>query len=376
MRKLRIIGFGLLVLLLVLTGASALSNQTLPTSSTSVERLPEVEKARVAEALHLKASLGDEVWPGWGAADVPVLLSNERNAFLLGHGTSDSLWRVVEGDVFAGTPYRVRRVDALEAELADGELSAFTEHVAGRWAASFNTKEWMQIALTDQIRSELPPFLRPVFPYRVFLSAFGSEWYIAGLLHESFHAFQATTMPTRFADAERSYGASGRYWSIDPSMRRAWEDEIDALGRALDAEGDSLQSSVHDFLALRDRRRAEHGLDSALVAFERRTEWLEGMAKYVELAVWRRAAEDDGYAPLPQMADDPDFGGYRDAFERRWKQERAQMRRQADREGDTRFYYTGMAQALVLDRLRPGWKDEMGRPGVWLDDLLREAAAP
>ncbi|UCG23997.1 MAG: hypothetical protein JSW55_18005 [Chloroflexota bacterium] len=49
------------------------------------------------------------------------------------------------------------------------------------------------------------------------------------------------------------------------------------------------------------------------------------------------------------------------------------MKRQAGQEGDVRFYYTGMAQASLLDRLSPGWKELGMNDGVWLEDLLRSA---
>ena len=42
-------------------------------------------------------------------------------------------------------------------------------------------------------------------------------------------------------------------------------------------------------------------------------------------------------------------------------------------EGDMRFYYSGWAQAVLLDRLSPGWKARALQPGVYLEDLLAEA---
>ena len=40
---------------------------------------------------------------------------------------------------------------------------------------------------------------------------------------------------------------------------------------------------------------------------------------------------------------------------------------------DVRFYYSGMAQAFLLDRLMPGWKDRALSDDVWLEDLLADA---
>ena len=42
-------------------------------------------------------------------------------------------------------------------------------------------------------------------------------------------------------------------------------------------------------------------------------------------------------------------------------------------DGDTRFYYSGLAQAAILDRLAPGWRTRILTEDVWLEDLLKEA---
>ena len=61
---------------------------------------------------------------------------------------------------------------------------------------------------------------------------------------------------------------------------------------------------------------------------------------------------------------------------RAWADQIRQLRTMARAEGDSRFYYTGLAQAAVLDRLAPGWQAQAFEPGVWLEDLLRAAVAP
>jgi hypothetical protein len=45
----------------------------------------------------------------------------------------------------------------------------------------------------------------------------------------------------------------------------------------------------------------------------------------------------------------------------------------AGRSGETRFYYGGMARAVLLDRLLPGWKERALSDEVMLEDLLKEA---
>ena len=51
----------------------------------------------------------------------------------------------------------------------------------------------------------------------------------------------------------------------------------------------------------------------------------------------------------------------------------SEVKRMTNNEGEARFYYTGMAQALLLDRLMPDWKSEAFAESAYLEDLLRQA---
>jgi hypothetical protein len=170
-------------------------------------------------------------------------------------------------------------------------------------------------------------------------------------------------------------------------MHDAWARETDLLIRALRSatksryfgrlrqaqSEDDARDLAEQFLAQRSQRRQAAGLSDDLADYERQLEWEEGLAKYVELAIWRQASLTTDYQPLPAMAGDPLFKGYR-TFQARFEQELISMRRSARQEGETRFYYTGMAQAMLLDRLVPGWQARAFDAGVWLEDLLAAAA--
>jgi hypothetical protein len=116
----------------------------------------------------------------------------------------------------------------------------------------------------------------------------------------------------------------------------------------------------------------EGRLSPALIDYEQQREWLEGLAKYAELSLLRAAAGASGYQPLPAMADDPGFESYTGSG-RYWRRQLQEIARLAGREGETRFYYSGFGQAVLLDRLAPGWKDQAMQSGVFLEDLLRAA---
>ncbi len=83
-RWLKRIGWGILLLIMVALGGSALSNLLFPSRSVIADRLSDLDKARVTEAFHLRGELGNSLWEGWGVAEIPLILYNEEYAFLAG----------------------------------------------------------------------------------------------------------------------------------------------------------------------------------------------------------------------------------------------------------------------------------------------------
>jgi hypothetical protein len=381
-RWLRRIALGLVLLLVAAVGLSALSNLILPSSSSTIERLSELDKARVQEALHLRQTLGDTLWPGWGSATIPVIQYNEGYAFLVHYPDPPAGWLKVPQRQPRGGPWEPVPADAFEGETyyrqsladADGRPEAFTVLVGARWVASMTTKQWTQVSLGNEMRGHLPGIVKPIVPYRVFGRLFYSDWHICGLLHESFHAYQGITAPERLAAAEMAKNVAGRYPWNEPASVKAWQKELTILADALQTTASAEMTSLaQQFLACRCQRRQTPGLAADLVDFERQREWEEGLAKYLELGIWRLAASTPQYQPVPALGADPDFKHYQ-GFPKRWSQEMAQLRRGAHA-GETRFYYSGMAQACLLDRLAPDWKTKAMSPGVFLEDLLGQAVS-
>jgi hypothetical protein len=233
----------------------------------------------------------------------------------------------------------------------------------------------MEINFYMQYREQFPPFLQAIFPYRLVWGMLmdETETYIGGLEHESFHALQGSQAPDRLVEAEYANQSQDRYPWEDPGMQAAWQQELDYLMRAIQAESDGQSAELaRQFLAQRDERRENAGLSQEFTDYERQREWLEGLAKYAELTIGRLAGATSDYAYIPALDADPDFSAYT-TRERYWQGQIAEVRRTGGRSGETRFYYGGMAQAVLLDRLLPGWKEEAFKPGVMLEDLLRQA---
>jgi hypothetical protein len=369
-------------------GCSALSNRLFPSQSPAADRLSDPDKARLAEALHLRRAIGDLLWQGWGSAQIPMILYNEEYAFLTGFPDPPAGWLQIQAREIRGGPWEEAAGDTFEeGELYFQQLllnekatpPAFTVMVGERWVSSLPSRESMEIGLANEFRQGIPAVLQPVVPYRMaarlFLSAAGGRaWYICAVLHESFHAYQGMRAPSLLSKSENIYiQYASRYPWDDADFAADWQAELNTLADAVQAESDSeALALVRRFLDLRLARRHAAGMDATLIDLERLKEWEEGLAKYTELAVWRLAA-DPGYQPLPVLAADPDFHGY-GGFAQRWSQEVDQIRRMANDDGDLRFYYSGWAQAVLLDRLAPGWRARILTEGIALEDILQEGS--
>ena len=201
-----------MVLCFTAAGVSAIINRSLPTQSQSADQLSDLDKARLEEIHHLKAELGDQVWPGFSQADIPIILYNESYAFLVGYpGQPPDGWiNVRSGEVHGGAwePLPGTSIDGepyYRTPLPDPDDTpeAFTVRVGERWAASMTTRDWTQIKLASMIRQQLPPAIAAIFPYRIFTGVFNSDWHISAVLHEAFHAYQGSTVRGRLEQAEK-----------------------------------------------------------------------------------------------------------------------------------------------------------------------------
>ncbi len=292
------------------------------------------DKANLTEVLRLQSDLGEELWPGFGQANIPIIVYNDRYEFLIGEAAPPSPWTAVEGDNFRGKPYQ-RRIAS--------HSQAFAVQVGTGWVGSMSSLELMRRKAPLKIERDS---------------------YTPLVLHEMFHAFQAVHSPEHFSLAREAYAVEARYPAKQAEFIAAWDKEGGLLAAAL-AAGDraAVAAKVGEFLQARDARRVQASLTPDLLAFERELEWLEGLGKYIEDRVSDLASA---------RKDDPRYFSYRPPF---WRQaDIYRLNKQlGHQDGDLRFYLSGMAQAKLLDVLSPEWKQKAMQPGVYLEDLLRAA---
>ena len=379
---------GILGLCLGLSALFAIVNLFVPDQTTQPDQLAELDVARVLEAQHLRQELGDQVFPGLGTVEIPALIYNEENAFLIGLNDPQTGWVKVPQEQARGGEWQA--MPSLEAYPQavyfrtgydrydpNQEPDAFTVRVGDTYVGSLPSADWFRVSLMNQFRKDLPSFLKPVFPYSLVASIFfpNSDTYLSMIQHESFHAFQAVWSLPRFTAAEwDGIRLVDQYPWENQAGIDAWQQELDLLKAALKSEEkEETRQLAQQFLNHRDARRKTMQLSADLIRYENQREWVEGMARYAELETWRLAATDEQYQPLADMHSDRKFKEYQ-SFDNRWAREIDQISRMANDDGDGRFYYSGMAQAYLLDQLHPSWKLTLAAdPMLNLEDLLRQA---
>ncbi len=90
-----------------LVAVSALSNVGLPVHSPVVETLSQADKLCLGETFHLRQTVGNTVWPGFGDADIPAIVFNESYAFLVGCPDPPDGWIKVPVASQRGRPWEV-----------------------------------------------------------------------------------------------------------------------------------------------------------------------------------------------------------------------------------------------------------------------------
>jgi hypothetical protein len=311
------------------TAIALLGSRGLP---AQLPPLKPAERIRVAEALRLGDVLRERVWPGWGAAVVPLLLVTDSVEYLVGH------------------PGTVPGFDAPSAAIGGREVRARPRR--------------------------FPPTLLATFPVggvptAVVGTAGGTgkrsaEW-VLSVLHEQFHQWQYARPDyyPRVSALDLAGGDSTGGWMLNyafPYGRPEVGEAVRRLGLALDGDRGVLPArrALGSLLTPAEERYLEFQL------------WQEGVARHVELLVARAAVSAPG--PAPEFRALPDYEAYGDLASRMARDTAAELRALSLAEHRRLvFYPLGAAMAARLDRLRPDWRRRYVEGELRLDRFLETA---
>ena len=239
---------------------------------------------RVLAARQQIQQFGPQVWPGWSAA--PVLLRAGAADTLLGWpGVPPPEFQRVVSLSFDQLPV-YRRADHLVP------VPAATAWPLGHtWVLALPTLPEFQQAVDAALGRNVVTL--------------DDAAYVRAAVHEGFHAYQFSVLKGHLP----AFGAADEApvlarLGASPLLTGQLTLEAQALRRALGAPTQlEAREAGQMFLRLRAGRRARQSAD--VPAVERQLEWTEGLARYAEVGVARRAGQGSS-DPWPAFLSDLD----------------------------------------------------------------------
>ena len=309
--------------------------------------VPAADRIRLAEAFRLNDAVGDKLWPEWKKTAFPVLLVTPEYEFLVRHPQPSKDFaalgydELLRSDVFYRR--RTQPVDFLATFPFVGGLSTVVIGQAENTTARSSTP-WTVTVLHEHFH-QLQDFAPGYFAAMNALDLAGGD--TTGMWNINY------PFPYRDSDVDRQFGVLARM-----------------LAETLETKDEKeFRPRLAAYL---DERRKFAGMlkpaDYRYLSFQL---WKEGVARYTEYRVAALAARK--YRPGREFKALPDFRPYADVA--------AQIRQNILKQLATRrlseakrelFYPFGAAEALLLDRARPGWQSRYLAEKFYLEKYFEE----
>jgi hypothetical protein len=293
------------------------------------QELVYADRIRIAEAFRL-ADAVEQLWPGWSEVPFAVLIVVSEHEFLIRHPHPTEDFESLGHDALLAEEVFVR-----ERVFEPGLLATFPA-VSGLPTLVIGTPKDTGLSST--------------------------QWVLTAL-HEHFHQLQMSDADYYRATDELDLSGEDEsgMWMLDypfpydsPKVAAALERLARAASRALDSIGSpSSDEILGGYLAQRHRlKEALTEKDYRYLSFQI---WQEGIARYTQLAVAARAGTE--YVPSERFEALPDFTPYSDAADELRETVRSELEGSLPELGRVFFYPIGAVEGLLLDRVRPGWRE-------------------
>jgi hypothetical protein len=289
-------------------------------------RIPEADRVRLAEAFRLAEAIGDGIWPGWSKVPFAVVLVTPETEFFVRHPAPPSDAKALGWDA-----------------LLRSDVSARPRTFPVKLLATFPI-EGVSTVVVGQLENT---------------STTSSTDWVVTLLHEHFHQLQEA-QPGYYAKVSAlglARGDATGMWMLNfpfpyetAAVANSYREAAQALRVALGG-GDA-----DPFLAARRRfRETVSGDDLKYLDFQL---WKEGIARYTQIRV-ARFAGSERYTPSPAFAALSDFVSYSTLASDLSEALRDELSKRTLAEDRRAVVYPfGGGEGLLLDRLRPCWRDQ------------------
>ncbi|HEV2764907.1 MAG TPA: hypothetical protein VGV38_18135 [Pyrinomonadaceae bacterium] len=335
-------------LILALIALALIPSRTAPAQQKPA--VPEADRVRIAEAFSMAESLGERVWEGWDKAPFALLLVTPEHEFLIRHPRPSAdfapLGRdpVLRGDVY----FRKRQFGT-------------------NLLATFPAVGGVPTVVIGQAENTSKKTSTP---------------WVVTVLHEHFHQLQ-NSQPTYYADVNAlnlSRGDQTGMWMLNyafpyssPEVSRHFNAMSRALAEALRARNRAeLSAKVAAYLeARKEFARLLSPDDYKYFSFQ---VWQEGVARYTEYRVAELAAKS--YRPsraFRALKDYKPFKTVADEIRAGILNELTTLRLEGEHYRRVAFYPFGAGEALLLDRINPGWKSRYLTDKFYVDRYFDSA---
>ena len=299
---------------------------------------PAQDAIRIAEFYRLAGQIQDHVWPGWSKTPAPLLLVTSDAEYLTHFASPPKDFQKVGEDVYV----RPRQF----APNMEATFPAFG----------------------------FPPVIVIGEP-KATQSQTSTPWLIT-LMHEHFHQLQwaQPEYVKAIADLGLSKGDATGMWMLNYpfpydnlELAQAFEYLRDSLLNTLN-EVDQQKFELLRKKYLKDRKQYFAQLlpgDHKYFSFQL---WQEGVARYTQVKSAEAAADYQPSAAYTALPDFTPFSSYAVTARSRTLDELKHIDiTQSKREV---FYSFGAAEAMLLDRINPGWKDRYFQHLLTTDPLF------
>ncbi len=308
------------------------------------------ERALIEEAYNLWSSRIDGIWLGASKINIPFVYVSEEWEYAI------SFPATLDGFTDSGERLRARTVQ-VRARTLDRKLSA-----------SFPLEGSPTVVVGSPEA----------------LGKNSGEWVITAC-HEMFHVYQATMGSYKKTASLEIGPRDDSTWQLrfpfpytDPEIMKLIHLQGYLLWLASlntnTAESGYQISTAIEAAQIYKAQLTKGTSGETAYRYSEFQEWNEGVAAYTEFKLAEAAAHDQ-YEPTPAYQLLFGFQSYQDLWSHTYEA-RPFLAKHAGRAAKNRnaFYHLGMAKALALDRVSSAWKEKYFMPGIWLDDLLAEAA--
>jgi hypothetical protein len=325
-----------------------------PIRATARPALPPVvtnELKALEETYALLDAVAEKVWPGWtGYRDWPFLFTFENGLrVLVGHPNPPKEFELVEGVRVGERTVAVDRTRETALPLkgplgGGGGLGSFGMTASGSPVQVVNISLRMpRPGDLEKAATEPPTTENKVLVY----------------LHELFHGFQRRFVTARVGNLMYNADTDYAVWSNVEgiALERAYAETDNAAAR----------ERVKDFLVARSLKR--RSMTELQQKQESSDDVLEGTANYAMVRALE-AIRAGGFQPKLTTTDDPNYHGFANV-DAMIEEYRARLKEAAARHENPKMkcYDYGCFQALMCERLFPGWQDAVQK-GKFIDAVL------